>query len=342
MIVKGKFRNIVTTKAAALKPQKLHRIINLDEFYDKRNKMLIVRSVGGLGDIFMHRMMFEDMRNALGGELHFACPVQYHEAVYDHPYIDKVIDSRSVDRSDYIISYNTSTACGNYEMKIAPFSDLHRSDIWSRHCGFDLTNHNMHIRLKDSERQRGQEIIEEHRNRPGKVVLLAPISAQLGKNLLESQMEEIVHYLRDRGVCVFGLHTQPIPALVKLDVPCIHSLTTREWMSTIDAADYVVSVDTAAFHCAGGLGKPLVGIFTFADGMIYGKYFKFVLVQKHRFTDPDWNCGPCYNWGSCPKSKVNPRPCLTEISGDMLRKGLTRMFEKWPLFSQNVSPVYSN
>jgi len=44
---------------------------------------------------------------------------------------------------------------------------------------------------------------------------------------------------------------------------------------------------------AGGLGKPLCGIFTFADGKIYGKHYDFVLVQKHR-DNGNWNCGSCF------------------------------------------------
>jgi ADP-heptose:LPS heptosyltransferase len=97
----------------------------------------------------------------------------------------------------------------------------------------------------------------------------------------------------------------------------------------IEAADYVVSVDSAAFHCAGGLGKPLTGIFTYCDGKVYGKYYDFVLVQKHR-DNGDWPCGPCFHWPSCPKSKEMLKPCLTELTPDILADGLERMFQKWP------------
>jgi hypothetical protein len=79
------------------------------------------------------------------------------------------------------------------------------------------------------------------------------------------------------------------------------------------------------------MGKPLVGVFTFADGTVYGRYFDFVLVQKHRNNDPEWTCGPCYNWGACPKTKSNPKPCLTEITVEMLLEGVDKMLEKWPM-----------
>ena len=76
--------------------------------------------------------------------------------------------------------------------------------------------------------------------------------------------------------------------------------------------------------------KPLVGIFTFADGKVYGKHFDFFLVQRHRDDDPTWTCGPCYNWGMCPKTKRSPKPCLTELTADMMLEKADAMLEKWP------------
>jgi len=336
MAIVEKTKKIVSRKIQINKPQNLYRTLNLREFYDKRNKVLIIRAVGGLGDIFMHRMMFEDFKELVGdGEVHFACPSQYHQAVIDHPYIDKVLDSAQVEKTDYIISYNTTTACGRHEMKIAPKSDLNRSDIWSKHCGVNLKKHDMHIRFTEDELKEGKDILETYRNRTGPIAIVCPISAMVNKNLLDHQLNAIVDNLYERGCCVVGLHTYPVMPLVKRGVPSIHSLNIRQWMSVLKNADYVVSVDTSAFHCAGGLGKPLTGIFTFADGKVYGEYYDFVLIQKHRDKDPCWTCGPCYDWGQCPKTKQNPKPCLTEINKDMLVEGLDKMFEKWPLPENN-------
>jgi ADP-heptose:LPS heptosyltransferase len=91
-------------------------------------------------------------------------------------------------------------------------------------------------------------------------------------------------------------------------------------------ADYVISVDTSAFHLAGGLKKPLMGIFTFADGKVYGKYFNFVLVQKHR-DNGNWDCGPCYNFSICPKSPLKVKPCLTELKYDDFMIGIQKLLQ---------------
>lgn len=331
-IIKGQYKNIVSRTGKQNNLISINKNTNLMDFYKKRNKVLILRGVGGLGDILMHRMMFEDMKKSNHDiEIHFACPKIYHSAVVDHPYIDRILDSNEVEIKDYIISYNTTTACGRYEIKLAPHSDLHRSDIWSQHCGIELKNHNMHICLTDEEKQEGFDILNQIKDRSGPVVVLCPVSAMESKNLLDFQIEGIVKYLYDKGCCVIGLHRHPIIYLLKNDIPSIHSLNIRQWMSVINASDYVVSVDTSSFHCAGGLKKPMTGIFTFADGLVYGKYFDFELVQKHRKTNPCWTCGPCYNWGECTKSREKLKPCLTEISVDEINDGLNRMFIKWPI-----------
>ena len=84
---------------------------SIREFYENRNKILIIRDTGGMGDILIHRMIFEDFKRIMpDAEIHFACPTRYHSILQDHPYIDKLLNSREVNPHDYTISYNT-TSC---------------------------------------------------------------------------------------------------------------------------------------------------------------------------------------------------------------------------------------
>ena len=321
---------IVPSRRILKNPEQLIRKINIKEFYEKRNKILIIRACGGLGDILMHRMIFEDFKLLMPeAEIHFACPLQYHEALVDHPFIDKILDSAKIDKSDYIISYNTTSACGRYECSIAPLSGDHRSDIWANHCGVNLTKHNMHISLTDEEKESGKKIVEKIRNKEGQVVALAPISAMISKNLLPHHIEFIKNYFKDKDYFLFGVHNIPIHDLNKLNIPQVFNLSIREWMGVLNYADYVISVDTSAFHFAGGIAKPVTGIFTFADGLVYSKYYpKKIIVQKHRING-DWDCGPCYNWSLCPKTNSTIKPCLTEITNKMLQDGIDLMLERY-------------
>jgi hypothetical protein len=323
-----------TINMVCLKKQKINeylpRLIPIREFYDKRDKVLVIRSLGGLGDILMHRMIFEDFKRILPNiEITFACPQVYHEAVVGHPFVDKVIDSKTVNLRDYIISYNTSTACGTYERKIAPLSDKHRSDIWANHCGVHLTNHNMHINLQENIINYGKERTTSFKKGP--LFVLCPISAMRTKNLLPWQTEVIINKIKSMNGSVFYLHTRPIPELDSIGVSGIYGIKVSQWMGILNAVDYIISTDSAAFHFAAGINKPVLGIFTFADGKVYGKYHKkFILVQKHR-DDGNWECGPCYNFGLCPKSDKPLKPCLTEITAEMLTQGIDKLIYNYPI-----------
>lgn len=325
--------NRIKAKTYAPKP------LSLAEFYKRRNTVLIWHEKGGLGDVFMQRMMLEDFRETLPPdcELVFACLPEYIDAIKDHPHVAKVVDARAVDPKDYLACYNTCvTIADKYENFHAPNCLEHRSDIWARACGVSLKKHEMHIRLDP------QVIEEGHRRmnilrKPGKpVIAFAPISKMATKSLLPSQMAAVAKAAKD--CTLVGLHTQEVKELTRLGVSGIYGSTILEWMGHINAADYVISVDTAAFHLAGGLKKPLVGIFTFADGKAYGKYFDFVLIQKHR-DNGDWDCGPCFKFGDCPKCKTTPKPCLTEISAEMLERGVQEMLERWPYRRKNLPLV---
>jgi ADP-heptose:LPS heptosyltransferase len=282
-----------------------------------------------MGDIFMHRMMFEDFKRIMpDAEIHFSCPKYYHDAVSDHPFIDKVLDCDHMDKEKYLVVYNTTTACGRAEMKLAPLSGPNRSDIWAAHCGVLLQKHDMHIRMSEEERAVGNRIIDEHRDRSGPVVIFCPVSSMGNKNLSDQQMIGVVNGLRERGCCPIAMHNHPIHVMLQNDVPMITLYKIRHWMSVLHECDYVVSVDTASFHCAGGMKRPMVGIFTFINGGAYGMHYP--RVEYVQGPCPAGYMG-CYNWGACPVTNKSPKPCLTEITTEMVLKAVDKMLMKWPM-----------
>lgn len=302
------------------RPNTVKKSFSIKEFYEKRNKILINRNVGGLGDILMHRMIFEDFKRMMPDvEIHFAIPSYYHPVVQDHPYIDKIISLENLDRSDYIIVYNTTTICGRTEMKNAPFHSPHRSDIWANQCGVVLTNHDMHFRISEKEQQIGREILEKNRDRVGKTIVISPVSAMTNKNLPERMLEIIVKELQ-KNYYVVGLHNSPINLFIKKNFPCIHGINLREWLGVIHQTDYVLSVDTAVFHAAGGLKKPTVGVFTFTSGEVYGKYYPTTKIVQGPCPV---NYNGCYNWGNCPEGKV--LPCLKNLNANTILEAVNNI-----------------
>lgn len=300
--------------------------LSLKDFHGKRNQVLVWHDKGGLGDVLMQRMMLEDFKELIpDGNIIFACLPEYITAAEDHPHISKVIDSRTVNPNDYIICYNTCvTIADRYESTHAPSLE-HRSDIWAKYCGVTLKRHEMCFRLDPMLVDHCRSKLQGKSKR--RTILLSPISKMATKTLLPEQLSAIVEATKDYHLV--GIHNKEIPELSKLNIPVISNVSLKEWMCYVAAADYVISVDSAVFHMAGGLKKPLMGIFTFADGKAYGKHFDFVLVQKHR-DNGNWDCGPCFQFAGCPKCKTGLKPCLTELTKEELQTGVTQLLLKWP------------
>lgn len=303
--------------------------LSIKDFHAKRNRILFWHDKGGLGDVYMHRMVFEDFKRIVpDAEFIFACLPEYMDAAKDHPYISEVIDSRTVNPQDYICWYNTCvTIADRHENKRAPFCLDHRSDIWASYCGVKLENHNMHFVMDPQIQTKVQERLKQYRQ-PGKALIgFAPVSKMITKTLLPHQLEAIVEATKDHVLLAY--HKEELETFKKAGIRTISNISLKELTCYFNEMDYVISVDTAAFHLAGGLKKPLMGIFTFADGKAYGKHFDFILVQKHRDNN-NWDCGPCFKFGDCPKCRKPQKPCLTELSKEELQTGVKAMFEKWP------------
>lgn len=276
----------------------------------------------------MQRMLFQDLRNMCpDAKLIFACLPEYMDAAKDHPCIDEVIDSRTVDANNYCIHYNTCVSIADrYENNNAPCPE-HRSDIWAKYCGFELTSHEMDFRIEKDLLDKCKIKINSFFDTKKPIVLFSPVSKMIVKTLLPEQMEAVKEATKDYNLII--LHNREIESLKSLNVPGIYNATIKEWMAYIAVSDYVISVDTACFHMAGGLKKPLVGIFTFADGKAYGKHFDFILIQKHR-DNGNWDCGPCFKFADCKKCNKPQKPCLTELTKEEIQEGIKLMFDKWP------------
>jgi len=333
-MIKGKIKRIQEKKERSIK-----------DFADKMNKVLLTRNSRGIGDILNCRMLFKEFKRVMPDmHLTFACFKEYHDLLKNHPFLDAVADSKTVDRDEFGITYDISTPCIYYESAKAPIVDKHRADIWAEHCGLQLVEHDMVVPFIDSEaisngyialnQVRQSSLSFHHKNGPS--VLIAPFAYEITRTLLNKQIIDLVSILRRKGLFVYAAHTQNNPTLAQLNVPVLLG-SLSDWMGHIHAADYVVSVDTATFHYAGGIRKPLTGIFTMVDGKLRGKYYDFILIQKHR-DNGNWPCGPCYAHSRCtnprcknPEEYFDAKPCLTEITDKEMEEGVDKMIQKWPI-----------
>lgn len=314
--------------------------VTLQDHYNRRNKILIKRRTGGFGDILMTRMMFEDFQKKFPEfEFTFACPSGYLEMAKNHPYVN-ACDLSQIKEENFGIVYDISNVCRMHETKTLN-NKKHRSDIWAEFCGIELNNHNMHISTDPKIDEICKIVLERLNTKNKPKILLATQSTScsfgISKSLNHKQITNLVNNLKDKFF-LYTIHNEKQAIYDELPVEQIVRITPSAWISLVNLADCVISVDTATFHLAGGLKKPLVGVFTFTDGKVYGKYYDFILAQKHR-DNGDWDCGPCYNLNFCPKTSSFPKPCLTELSDIDILKAVNRAFEKWNIADTISDPI---
>ncbi len=318
--------------------------LSLREFHSRRNKVLITRDARGIGDILCARMLFANVKKAMpNAHVTFACYKQYLPLLNNHPFLDEAVDVKTVDVNQYGVSYDISKCCIIHESKEMGNNKLHRAEIWADHCGVPLTDHDMHLPLISKEKMiEGHLAVKQLRmmatsefNKDGPSVLFSPLAFDLLRSLTLEQTKWAVDILRDKGLFVYATHQQPVELYKRFNIPAMISRSYEDWFSYIHAADYVVTVDTSNFHYAGAIKKPLTGIFTHVDGKLRGKFYDFVLVQKHR-DNGDWPCGPCYNYIYCthedcknPRDPIGGRPCQSHLTKEEIEDGVTKMLKKW-------------
>lgn len=305
--------------------------ISLKQHFLRRNKILVKRRCGGIGDIVMTRMMFQDIAETFPElELCFSCPKPYLKFAENHPYV-KTVSFESLQESEFGNVYDISTACRVHEMKYKINNQEHRSDIWAKSCGITLSKHNSFLKTDEIQKEKCKTLFKSINPQNKPLVLFTPFANTnsdfgINKSLTEQQIADIKEKLQD--YFVFTINKDHHPIFDELNIYQFNSMSCEQWIALVEISDYVISVDTATFHIAGCLKKPLVGIFSFTNGKVYGKYYQFELVQRHK-DNGNWDCGPCYCVSMCPKTKSSPKPCMTELKVDEIM----RAFEK--LSNQN-------
>jgi hypothetical protein len=174
-------------------PSQYDKNVSLKQFNDIKNKICILRSCGGFGDIINMRMIFEDIKTKYP-EFHitWALPSAFFDAAKNHPFVDEIADFNNIKYNDFIEIYNLTQVCAKYEWTKGKNLDKNRSDIWAEHIGLTLENHKTHMpdysdlfpKIKNYLKQIGWDGFK-------KIVVLAPKSALSVKDMTLKQCEYI-------------------------------------------------------------------------------------------------------------------------------------------------------
>ena len=288
----------------------------------KKHKIVVLRKWGGLGDIINTRPLFKTIKT-LYPYLHitYAAPVDYHPVLEDSIYIDELINCKTVNLNEYGYKVDISSDCGKYESHRMPFVDKHRSDIWAEvSTGIKLIDHDFHFKLQDSITRECKDILKntyQYDTDREKKVAIFPKSASQAKDLTDEMIDELVFMVKNAGYHPVIIHNRK--TIKNKEVPFIKDITIKQLVHMVPLFDYIITVDTGSFHLCGALEIPTLGIFSWTDAKILGKYHpKFIYVQKHRDDPGGLECVPCWSWPMCKYKQQGqpqlPLKCIRDIS----------------------------
>lgn len=256
-------------------------------------KLLVIRKLGGLGDILVSAMIFPELFEQYPEiDVTYAIPKMYfplfaengrydtklklmsYEDVYgpvglhigpESTYHRAGVRKEILEQFDLIedISY----PCRLWEQLMIQygFKGLrwrNRLDRWARWIGVEIRNPQSVIRINRTEIKAARQDIAK----TGKpVVIWSPISA--GMNRSYPWYQEVRDELEKQGFEVWYLHTRSLGRNSLVNPPL------RKMGAYVGAADVVLSMDTATFHWGGILGRPTVGIFNLLLGKSHGCYY---------------------------------------------------------------------
>lgn len=298
--------------------------MDIVNYYNKRNKILLNHKLGGLGDVFLSRMLIKQIKSQVSNcTLDYACLPIYFDAIKDHPLLNNVIDSKTVNPDEYGLELDISVKLPDeIERKESINCKRSRVEIWADLYNIEK-NFDMMLKIDDEANIKISSLIPKNNK---KIVGFSPISKMAIKSLSFEQQESIIKYIRNFDMEIIGIHNKKLQVFENFNIPVFHNLNIKELVALVNYCDYIISVDTSIFHIAGGLKKPLMGIFTYTDGYLYGKHYEKIIVQKHRLIDPLWTCGPCYAKEKCPRSSLPLKPCLTELTNKNFVEGIEKLF----------------
>ena len=290
--------------------------IKLESYLANQDKILIVRTVGGIGDVLISRMLFEDLKALKPSvEICYAIQPPFFPLVQDHPFIDRVLDCNNIKLTEWPFFRDITNKAGAYEAATMPYVDKHRTDIWAEYIGYELEHHEGHMRISEEDKAWGKAFIKPS-DKPR--IGISPISAHASKDWGIEKFQELINRIGDKAE-VYIFHDSNLD----LDGDNCHKLLNlnfRQWISAINELDAIVTVMTATFNIANVLHKPTIAIAGAEDLDIYGKYFpELIPIQRHRKDGDEWEHCPCWRaagWCAYDGAKQYPRKCIKSITVD--------------------------
>lgn len=301
----------------------------MNEYIDPHKTILVIRRLGGVGDILMTRPIMRAIKERNPAvQLHYAIPASLIPLVADCDAIDAIIPFEELNETHlrgYRWHGDITRACIEHEIRFRSRVHTQRTDLWAAHLGIEINDHNEQFRFTEKEIEQVDAAILEKVPIPESLFFIAPYSADPRRNLTEEQVRTGIKWARGKGMNPVIIHGTEIPEFY--DIPQIFGHSLRVWMAMATKAKMTFTTDTGAMHLFGYLRIPTAAMFCFTSGQVVPRHYPTVIpFQLHRDNVPGMSCCPCYDWGNCPYLKDGNRilKCVRDIPNDLIIEALEK------------------
>jgi ADP-heptose:LPS heptosyltransferase len=229
-------------------------------------KVLIIRALGGIGDVLMVTPLLRQLKNdfptidltlALDRNSTGAADV-YYQLTKNAPFIDHIVDARTVDKRKYDLWSDVTSVCIKYEHRRLPV--MNRIDIFSKHVGIPrLADPLPFYQVENDERLWARDVMSASRK---KKLILHTASFDGKRSWPAGRNKELLDLLRDERpdiqVLLFDYNSSVGP---RPEVLNCSAYSVRQKAALIEQADLFVGPDSGPMHLAGALRKKSLVIF---------------------------------------------------------------------------------
>jgi hypothetical protein len=155
-------------------------------------KLCITRKQGGIGDVLMTLPTVKGLSKKYNVKIDYGTDYNYmggalHKVLEGNPYIGKVMPWRDVDPEAYNCVLDLTCPCVAYEKPLVP--PINRIDLFARHIGLDLEDHNIDYYIKPEEIEWAKDFITTHNLDIHKRILVNPSSSTTRRDCPRDKMK---------------------------------------------------------------------------------------------------------------------------------------------------------
>jgi ADP-heptose:LPS heptosyltransferase len=214
-----------------------------------------------------------------------------------NPYIENVISWQKIDVEQYDAVIDLTCPCVEHEKPRA--EPINRVDLFARHVGIPLINHDLDYTITDEEAEWAQEYLASNYLDKYQLILVHASASNVARDIPPSKLRDtLTQVLANRNIRALVLTHSSDGTKRKWDfanVHVLHNFDVRQITALIPHCALVLCPDSAVLHQAAALHHPTVTVFGPTDPRARVNYHPEAVAiwpAKHLNNYPVWYADP--------------------------------------------------